>query len=79
MTKSSVPGSDMTRPFPSFDPLSHAGPLPSPCVSICVMDDRSGLCNGCQRSIDEIIDWGTAAESRKRQIWLAILQRRAAD
>ena len=60
-----------------FDPRTHAGPLPSPCIGICVMEEGSGLCKGCQRTIDEIIDWGMAPEARKRQVWLAILERRA--
>jgi predicted Fe-S protein YdhL (DUF1289 family) len=42
------------------------------------MDDASGLCTGCQRTIDEIIDWGMATEARKRQVWLEIVRRRAA-
>ncbi len=62
----------------AFDPHTHPGPLPSPCIGICVMDQDSGLCKGCQRTIDEIIDWGVAPETYKRQVWLAILQRRAA-
>lgn len=62
----------------SFDPLTHTGAWPSPCVGICVMDDASGFCKGCQRTLDEIVDWGSAAEARKRDIWLAIVQRRAA-
>ncbi len=72
----------MTAPldsFDGFDPLTHAGPMPSPCTGICQMDQQSGLCMGCQRTIDEIIDWGVAPESKKRQVWLAILARRAAQ
>jgi len=33
-----------------------SGP-PSPCVSICRLDDKTGLCVGCLRNIDEIRDW----------------------
>jgi predicted Fe-S protein YdhL (DUF1289 family) len=28
--------------------------------------------------MDEIIDWGVASEAKKRQIWLAIIERRTA-
>lgn len=65
--------------FENFNPVTHAGPLPSPCTGICQMDAQSGLCKGCQRTIDEIIDWGVAPEAKKRQIWLAILARRGAQ
>lgn len=64
--------------FEPVDPRNHPGPLPSPCIGICVMEPSSGLCQGCQRTVDEIVDWGLASESRKRQVWLAILQRRGA-
>ena len=60
----------------AFDPDTHQGRLPSPCISLCVMDDASGLCNGCQRTIEEIIAWGSASEAQRRGIWQAILLRR---
>lgn len=59
-----------------FDPAAHAGKLPSPCISLCVMSPRTGLCEGCLRTIDEIIDWSGATENRKRAIWLDIVERR---
>jgi predicted Fe-S protein YdhL (DUF1289 family) len=62
----------------NFDPLAHSGPLPSPCINICQMDETTGWCKGCQRTIDEIIDWSVAPEPKKRQIWLAINERRTA-
>jgi predicted Fe-S protein YdhL (DUF1289 family) len=61
-----------------FDPADHSGPLPSPCISICQIDEVTGWCKGCQRTIEEIIDWSVAPEAKKRQIWLAINERRAA-
>jgi predicted Fe-S protein YdhL (DUF1289 family) len=61
-----------------FDPADHSGTLPSPCISICQMDEVTGWCKGCQRTIEEIIDWSVAPEAKKRQIWLAINERRAA-
>jgi predicted Fe-S protein YdhL (DUF1289 family) len=33
-----------------------SGP-PSPCVSICRMNEATNLCAGCFRTIDEIRDW----------------------
>jgi predicted Fe-S protein YdhL (DUF1289 family) len=51
--------------------------LPTPCIGVCVMHEHTGLCNGCLRTIDEIIDWGLAPEERKREIWIALEARRA--
>ncbi|RYF04807.1 MAG: DUF1289 domain-containing protein, partial [Oxalobacteraceae bacterium] len=31
-----------------FDPAAP-GPAPSPCISLCEMDAKTGLCMGCQR------------------------------
>ena len=58
-----------------FDPLSHAGPSPSPCINVCHMDAGSGLCVGCARNIDEIMRWGGSTEAEKRAIWIAINHR----
>jgi predicted Fe-S protein YdhL (DUF1289 family) len=48
---------------------SAPGPtmIESPCVKICTLDARSGLCLGCGRTIDEIARWtamGAAERSR---------------
>lgn len=58
-----------------FDPTSHAGNAPSPCISICKMNPRTGLCEGCFRTIDEIAQWSSATEERKRQVWVEIRRR----
>jgi len=49
--------------------------LPSPCMSVCEMDDASGLCRGCLRTLDEITAWGNADDAFKRQVWQAIAER----
>ena len=67
----------MTMNLQEFDPANHHGPLPSPCIGICQMDRTSGLCMGCQRTLNEITDWSVAPESKKRAIWEEITRRRA--
>lgn len=52
------------------------GVVPSPCQSICVMDQPSGWCTGCLRNINEIAAWGGLGDEPKRQIW-AQIERRA--
>ena len=53
------------------------GGVPSPCINVCRMDDASGWCEGCLRTIDEIVAWGTMADDDKREVWRLIEQRRA--
>lgn len=46
-------------------------PLPSPCISVCVLDAGTGFCKGCWRTIDEIQVWGALDNAAK----LAVLDR----
>jgi uncharacterized protein len=58
--------------------LPPATSVPSPCVSVCRMDEPSGLCVGCWRTLDEIACWATLGDEAKRQIWQRIEQRQQA-
>ena len=50
--------------------------VPSPCINVCRMDDATGWCEGCLRTIDEIAAWGTMDDDDKRAVWRALDQRR---
>ena len=56
----------------------RAGDPPSPCISVCRMDESSGLCSGCLRSLDEIASWSSLSPSGRRKVWQAIGARAAA-
>jgi uncharacterized protein len=45
--------------------------VPSPCISICTMNPRTGLCAGCLRTLDEIVGWSRFDKPGK----LAVLAR----
>lgn len=62
-------------PPPEASNISES-PVPSPCVSVCQMDVRSGLCRGCLRTIDEIAAWSRYAEAEKRTVLARIAERR---
>jgi uncharacterized protein len=51
----------------------------SPCIDICRMDPRSGLCEGCLRTLDEIAAWGTLSDAAKRAVWQRLELRRRAN
>ena len=53
-------------------------PVPSPCINICQMVPETGLCQGCLRTIDEIMAWGSASDDAKRGIWAEIRRREQA-
>ncbi|MEO6565424.1 MAG: DUF1289 domain-containing protein [Casimicrobiaceae bacterium] len=52
--------------------------VPSPCISICAIDQITGLCAGCLRSLDEIAVWSVLDDEEKRAVWASIDARRAA-
>jgi predicted Fe-S protein YdhL (DUF1289 family) len=52
-------------------------PVPSPCINICRMNDATGWCDGCLRTIDEIANWSFFDESTKRSVWDALEARHA--
>ena len=53
--------------------------LPSPCISVCTMESRTGLCRGCLRTLDEIGAWSTLDDEGKRAVWARIEQRARAQ
>lgn len=44
----------------------------SPCVKICLIDEASGRCRGCGRTLDEIVGWGALGEGERLAI-MAVL------
>jgi predicted Fe-S protein YdhL (DUF1289 family) len=50
----------------------------SPCISVCAIDPRTGLCTGCYRSLDEIAGWIMFTNDEKREVVAALPARRRA-
>jgi len=50
----------------------------TPCIKVCQMDPRRGLCLGCRRTLDEIARWGAMNDAEREQI-LAELPLRSLD
>lgn len=40
------------------------------------MNERSGFCEGCLRTLDEIAQWSLMDEAMKRRVWGLLEQRR---
>ena len=49
----------------------------SPCTSVCRMDESSGLCAGCARTLDEIASWSVLDDDARRAIVAALPARKA--
>ena len=42
--------------------------ISSPCIGICSVDDLSGLCVGCFRSMDEISQWWDMNDAERNKV-----------
>ena len=40
----------------------------SPCNGVCRMDDATGLCTGCGRTLSEIANWGSMNDAERAGI-----------
>lgn len=51
--------------------------MQTPCIKVCTLDARSGLCLGCGRTIDEIARWSRMSEAERARIMEDLAQREA--
>lgn len=47
----------------------------TPCINVCVLDDRFGLCLGCGRTRAEIAAWGGLSEPERQMVMGALAER----
>ena len=69
--------SDIRSPYP-FNPGTRDD-VPSPCVDVCRMNARTGWCEGCFRTIDEIAGWSQFSADEKRAVLAQLSARRGGD
>jgi predicted Fe-S protein YdhL (DUF1289 family) len=50
--------------------------LPSPCVSVCEMDNTTGLCKGCFRTLEEIAGWSGFSDEQRLEVIAKLRERR---
>ena len=44
-------------------------------MSVCQMNDASGWCSGCLRTLEEIAAWGNLDDFARREVWRCIGER----
>ncbi|MES5097085.1 DUF1289 domain-containing protein [Agrobacterium sp. BA1120] len=52
--------------------------METPCINVCTLDPQDGLCDGCHRSIDEIMAWSRYSNAERSQIMADLPGRLAA-
>ncbi len=50
--------------------------IESPCVNVCHMSPRLGVCTGCCRTLDEIARWSELGEAARACVMAALPHRR---
>lgn len=61
------------------DGINAAAPIPSPCTQVCRIDEASGWCEGCGRTLAEIAAWGEMSEAQKASVWASLAARRRTE
>ena len=51
----------------------------SPCINVCRIDEATGFCVGCLRTIDEIAGWSAFDDAQRRDVWSRIAARARAE
>ena len=51
----------------------------SPCVAVCVMNQDTGMCYGCYRTIEEIGGWVMMSKDQRRTVLAMVAARKDAD
>jgi len=55
--------------------VSESVHVPSPCISVCVVNPVTGLCEGCLRNLVEVAAWGQMPSAQQREVWQRIQAR----
>lgn len=48
----------------------------TPCISICVIDPETELCEGCGRTLDEISNWSRMTADQRNAVMAELKARR---
>jgi uncharacterized protein len=52
--------------------------IETPCIAVCIMDPKSGLCLGCGRTLPEIARWHRIDNVERLAIMATLPERKAA-
>lgn len=52
--------------------------IETPCIKVCRLDDSSGLCVGCGRTIEEVAAWVAMSAPERQRVMAALPARLAA-
>ena len=44
----------------------------SPCIDICTIDYKAGVCIGCNRTLEEIANWSSFNDIQKKKVLMKV-------
>jgi predicted Fe-S protein YdhL (DUF1289 family) len=56
---------------------SPPAPIASPCIQVCTVDGKSGLCLGCFRTLPEIARWSKLTADERANLMRTLPSRRS--
>jgi len=56
--------------------MTPASSVPSPCTNVCRINEATGWCEGCMRTLTEIAAWSSLDDEEKRAVWALLPPRR---
>jgi predicted Fe-S protein YdhL (DUF1289 family) len=48
--------------------VGREGRIDSPCINVCAIEPATGLCVGCNRTLNEIAGWSSFSAGDRRRI-----------
>lgn len=57
--------------------IEPPAPIATPCVRVCAVDGKSGLCLGCFRTLAEIAGWTRFTDAERAALMAELPGRRA--
>jgi predicted Fe-S protein YdhL (DUF1289 family) len=57
------------------DPLWVRNEIDSPCVKLCVIHPKVGICAGCYRTLQEIAEWSAMPQADRRALMADLPER----
>lgn len=55
--------------------MSNIEEIVSPCIGVCAMNDSTGFCMGCYRTVDEIREWWNMTDQEREKVIGSLDQR----
>ena len=57
--------------------MANIEDIQSPCVGVCALNDATGFCQGCYRTIEEIREWWSMSDEERAKVMRELDQRMA--